>query len=101
MRFGLPEKVLQLIIDCLSGFPEIKRAVIFGSRATGKYRAGSDIDIALWIKSDNPLLTGQIAAALDELPTPYMYDVIDYKAITHLPLKTHIDCYGKELKSAK
>ncbi|MGI9280861.1 MAG: hypothetical protein ACR2PX_14735 [Endozoicomonas sp.] len=36
--------------------------------------------------------------ALDELPTPYLYDVIDYNSITHYPLKAHIDRYGRKLK---
>jgi predicted nucleotidyltransferase len=95
--FGLSVATRQHIVTCLSGFKEIKQAVIFGSRATGTYRAGSDIDIALWLTSDNPLIIGRIATALDELPTPYLFDVVDYHAISHLSLKAHIDHYGKPL----
>ncbi len=95
--FGLPETTQQQIVNCLSGFSEIKQAAVFGSRATGTYHTGSDIDIALWLTGDNPFILGQIATALDELPTPYLFDVVDYHAITHPPLKDHIDRYAKAL----
>ena len=96
--FGLPDSTRQQIICCLSGFPEVRKAVIFGSRAIGTYRPGSDIDIALWISGDDrSRLLGRVATALDELPTPYLFDVIDYQVINHLPLQAHIDHYGKTL----
>ncbi|WP_422475588.1 nucleotidyltransferase domain-containing protein [Endozoicomonas sp. ALB032] len=95
--FGLPEATLQQIIACLSGFTEISRAAIFGSRAMGTYRAGSDVDIVIWLTNDNPHTVARIAAALDELPTPYLFDVVDYGTITHEPLKAHIDNKAKPL----
>ena len=95
--FGLPDATLRRIITCLCDFQEIERAAIFGSRAIGTYRAGSDIDIALWLKGGSPLIIGRIATALDELPTPYLFDVVDYQSISHSQLKAHIDQYGKML----
>ena len=37
----------------------------------------------------------RIEAELDELETPYMFDVIDYKALTHAGIKQSIDRDGK------
>ena len=34
---------------------------------------------------------------LEELPTPYLFDVIDYRRITHPPLLEHIERVGKVL----
>lgn len=45
--FSISEKSYRLIIDVLKRFDEVDSAVIFGSRATGNYRNGSDIDLAL------------------------------------------------------
>ena len=46
--FGLAERDLAYIIAAVSEFPEIQKAVVFGSRAKGNYKKGSDIDIAIF-----------------------------------------------------
>jgi hypothetical protein len=38
-----------------------------------------------------------ITHELDELPLPYLFDVIHYDKITHDDLRTHIDRYGKSV----
>ncbi|MEW5845474.1 MAG: nucleotidyltransferase domain-containing protein [Bacteroidota bacterium] len=45
--FGISEKSYLLIIDVLKSYPEVEAAIIFGSRAKGNYKNGSDIDLAL------------------------------------------------------
>ena len=47
MRFGLSEQTLQKIIAVFKGYPNLQKAVLYGSRAKGTYRPGSDIDITL------------------------------------------------------
>jgi predicted nucleotidyltransferase len=44
---GLKPQSEKLIIQAISRHPKVERAILFGSRATGKYRPGSDVDIAL------------------------------------------------------
>lgn len=44
--FGLRENDMDIILKTIDSFNEIERAVIFGSRAMGNYRRGSDVDIA-------------------------------------------------------
>ena len=39
--------LVQYIVSSIRGFDEIKRAILFGSRAKGNFKAGSDIDIAI------------------------------------------------------
>ncbi len=48
---GLPPEDIELIVKEISAFKEIEKALVFGSRAKGNYRQGSDVDICL--KGDN------------------------------------------------
>lgn len=45
--FGLWESDLLAIRRVLEKYPEVRQALIFGSRAKGNYKPGSDVDIAL------------------------------------------------------
>lgn len=90
--FGLPERTMKELLDYFKSKPEIEKVVIYGSRAKGNYRTGSDIDFAIW--SDKEKLSG-IALELDDLPTPYMFDVTNYKTLEHEGMKNSIDRDGK------
>jgi predicted nucleotidyltransferase len=73
--------------------PEIKAVKLFGSRAKGTNGTGSDVDLALWGDVD-ALGAESIAAELDELPTPYKYDVKPFELINLRPLRDHIQRVG-------
>ncbi len=45
--YGLKQTVVEQISHVLARYPEIERAVIYGSRAKGNFKPGSDIDLAL------------------------------------------------------
>ena len=64
--FGLKQSDLQNIIDVIQQQMEIEEAIIFGSRAKGNYRAGSDIDIALKGPKVNIITTRNISYILNE-----------------------------------
>lgn len=46
--YGLLQKDIDIIIKSISLFKEIDKAVLFGSRAIGNYKKGSDVDIAIF-----------------------------------------------------
>ena len=95
--FGLTSKDIDLIIKVLRSHSDVEEAVLFGSRAMGNYKPGSDVDIALKgsLLSDT---CGDIAVELNErLPLPYQFDLVVYDDIIHEPLREHIDRYGKTL----
>lgn len=96
--FGLPENVLILLQDYFDSHPEINKVLIYGSRAMGRETPGSDIDLALFCSKD---VSGRVKQDLEDLPTPYLFDVIDYEHITHKPLREHIDRVGKILFQRK
>ena len=94
MNIGLSDKHIALIIDTLKSC-DVRRAVVFGSRAKGNWRYNSDIDIAVFGGVNTPKLSAQ----LEELPMPYKFDVVSYETINHEPLREHIDRVGIELFS--
>ncbi len=91
--FGLPQATIDLLRDYFSHIPEIEKVVIYGSRAKGEYEKGSDIDFAFFSLSEEDL-TGQLLMELDELPTPYLFNVTNYYKLKHQELKEHIDRVG-------
>lgn len=94
--FGLPENILTQLKQYFSTQPQVIKVIVFGSRAMGKESPGSDIDLAIITKGEEDI-SGKILADLEELHTPYIFDVIDYGRITHQPLREHIDRVGKLL----
>lgn len=96
-QFGIADKSYNLIINTLKAFPEIERSVIFGSRAKGTARKGSDIDIALVGEKIDYKVISKISYILNQdLPIPYKIDLIDYNSLKNKGLKAEIDEYGKE-----
>ena len=89
--FGLSAEVLAAITNCLRQFPDIVWAKIYGSRAKGNYQRGSDIDIAFSSPTD---CSADLLEALDNLPTPYLFDVTHYESLKHEDLKAHIERVG-------
>ncbi|MDR3183270.1 MAG: nucleotidyltransferase domain-containing protein, partial [Planctomycetaceae bacterium] len=48
MRYGLSEETIEKINGVLSQHTAVEKAVIYGSRAKGNYKNGSDIDLTLF-----------------------------------------------------
>lgn len=92
--FGLNESTIQTLKGYFSRILEIQTVKIYGSRAMGNYRKGSDIDLALYGNVSKDLIK-KINFEIDELNTPYMFDITDYASIQNKDLKEHIDRYGK------
>ena len=88
---GLDAKSLGLIKSCLEKYPDIVWVKIYGSRAKGNYRRGSDIDLAFSSAVNN---SAKLLGALDNLPLPYLFDVTHYESLKSQALKEHIDRVG-------
>lgn len=97
MEFGLSDQTLLKIRQVLASYPSIEKAVIYGSRAKGNYRQGSDIDLTLFGSTLDQKQCGDIEEALDELLLPYMIDLSVYDHLNHDGLKDHINRVGKVL----
>ena len=89
-RYGLPLATIEQIHGVFRQFPKIERAVLFGSRAMRKGRHNSDVDLALYGEELTAQDAIDIAAALDDLPTPYKIDISCFATLTHGKLRDHI-----------
>lgn len=94
MKWGLRESDLKLIKEIFSKFPEIQSAILFGSRAMGNFKKGSDVDIALKGNIDTTTVSRCRSILNEEIPAPYFFDVIDYASIKNKDLVEHIQEYG-------
>ena len=91
-NFGLPERTIKELINYFKRTPEISKVKLYGSRAKGTFHNGSDIDLAIW--STNETKLSSIKAELEDLPTPYRFDITNYKTLTNEALKNSIDKDG-------
>ncbi|MDR2732418.1 MAG: nucleotidyltransferase domain-containing protein [Fibromonadaceae bacterium] len=98
MRYGLSDYTLATLENIFSKYPSIKEVILYGSRAMGNYKNGSDIDISLKTDSsftfDNLLL---ISRDFDNSDMPYFVDVSIYSKINNKNLLSHIERNGKVL----
>lgn len=98
MQFGLKEEIIQAVQQVLEQNQHVDKALVFGSRAKGNYKEGSDIDLAL--KGDlNAKDVLELHGKLDALNLHYKFDLVNYKSISEPALKEHIDEVGMEMYS--
>ena len=96
--FGLKDSDLNQIRKVLQQFPEVEEAFIYGSRAIGNYRKGSDVDLALKGLQLNRDVVSRIVFILnEETLLPYFFDVLNYHTLTNQDLVDHIDRMGNLL----
>jgi len=95
-NFGIRNKSWGILLKALESYKQIDSAVIFGSRAIGNYKSGSDIDIAIYGENVNTKTALDLNAKLnEELPSPYFYDVVVPELLNNPDLVVHIDRVGK------
>jgi predicted nucleotidyltransferase len=95
---GLSEYTVKTITSILEKHAGIKTALLFGSRAKGNYREGSDIDISLITEEafgyhDLIRLSGEF----DDSNLPYFFDLNIFSQIKNDELREHINRVGKTL----
>jgi predicted nucleotidyltransferase len=93
-RHGLSEKTIAAIARVLERFPGVETALLFGSRAKGTHRHGSDIDLALVGPSLGWRTVGRIYDALDDLLLPHRFSLTVYDENTDSDIAAHIERVG-------
>jgi len=94
MIYGLKEQVIDQIIAVLAGFPQVEEAILYGSRAMGNFKPGSDIDLALKGNLLNLHVLNSISRLLNNLSIPYTVDLSIYHRIDNTDLLDHINRVG-------
>ena len=94
MKFGLNENTIEKICAVLARYPQIEQAILYGSRAKGNYKRGSDIDLTLRGTDLTLHVLYNIMDELDELLLPYTIDVSLYANISDADVRAHIERVG-------
>ena len=95
--FGLKEDRLNKIRRVLARYPQVKRAVIFGSRARGDFRPNSDIDLAVYLVDSEDKMPGGLLLEIDDAAGIYKIDVIDMLRLNNKTLRQRIEEEGVEI----
>lgn len=94
MPFGLPDTAIEAICAVFKQHQQIETVVLYGSRAKGTFKNGSDIDLALKGDPIEPSQINRIDNELDELLLPWMFDLTIYADIGNQDLIDHINRVG-------
>jgi len=95
MKFGLSDSTIAKIQHTFEKYPQVDKVIVYGSRAKGNFRPGSDFDLTLFGKELDQQKCSEIAESLDDLLLPYMIDLSIFDQLQHPDLKSHIERVGK------
>lgn len=95
MKYGLKETTIQKICVVLAHYPQVEQAVLYGSRAKGNYKNGSDIDLTLRGGADlTSRVLYRIMDEVDDLLLPYTIDLSIFDHIGDPDVIAHIQRVG-------
>jgi predicted nucleotidyltransferase len=101
VRFGLEEMVWDSLTGILSEPDNVDKIILYGSRAKGVFREGSDIDLALVGEEIEIKQILGSSERVEQLNLPWEVDLCSYGALRNQDLKNHIDRVGVELYRRK
>jgi predicted nucleotidyltransferase len=94
---GLTDEEITGIRAVFSKYQQVESVLIYGSRAMGKFKPASDIDLTLIGKGIDLSLLTKIEFDLDDLMLPYKFDVSIHDQISNAEFLDHINRVGKEI----
>lgn len=94
MKYGLNSATVDRIRSVLARFSEVDKAILYGSRAKGIHKRGSDIDLALFGRDLDASVLSRISSGLDDLLLPYKIDLSILANISNSNLLDHIERVG-------
>lgn len=95
MKFGLSSLTVSKINQVFARYPAIDTVLIYGSRAKGNYKTGSDIDLTLMGADLTYAMFIKISWELDDLLLPYTIDLSIFSKIDNADLVSHIQRVGQ------
>ena len=95
--FGLSDRDVKTLQDIFKKYPDVKNVFVFGSRAKGTYKQGSDIDLAIMNEGVQDMFIRKMKSDFEDSSLPYVVDLVNYPTLKHPELKNHIDRVGVPL----
>jgi uncharacterized protein len=96
MSNGLADRDIKTIKEIFRKYPEVSVVRLFGSRAAGTYKPGSDVDLAIMNKGASMETVCKIKGELEESSLPFLIDLVNYPDVAHREFKEHIEQVGIE-----
>lgn len=92
--FGITQNTINELKTIFNRYDSIEEVIIYGSRAKGNFREGSDIDLTLIgdVKREDLM---KIIDDIEESYIPYLFDISIYNQLSSESLKEHINRVGK------
>ncbi|WP_456088464.1 nucleotidyltransferase domain-containing protein [Parabacteroides sp.] len=94
MKYGLSDTEWNRLETVFNRYPNIERAILYGSRAKGNYKPFSDVDITLVGERLTRSELNRIVLDIDDLLLPYQFDVSIFHRLTNPDLIDHIGRKG-------
>jgi len=91
---GLPQHVLDRLRDVFRQWPQVERVILYGSRAKGNFRRGSDIDLCLVGPDLGVTDLLKLEGEIDDLLLPWKVDLSFRHLIEDPELLGHIERVG-------
>jgi len=94
---GLSDRILWDLHELFSRFPEVETVLIYGSRAKGTFRRGSDIDMAVMSTTLSDKRYTQLWSEVEALPIAFGIDLLHWDQLGNPTLKDRILREGNAL----
>jgi predicted nucleotidyltransferase len=94
--FGLQTHQIEGINNVFSQYSQIEQVILYGSRAKGTFKPGSDIDLTIIDKDLSFSDFLQIQTKLDDLLLPFKIDLSQKRKLSNAALLEHIERFGVE-----
>ena len=93
-KCGLDLKTQEKLNSVFKKYSDIKKVVLYGSRAKGNFKNGSDIDLTIYSEQTNTADLLKIMNEIDDLNLPYEVDISLFHHIDNKNLIEHIERVG-------
>ena len=93
--FGLSQKTMQTLDLIFAAEPTVEKVIVYGSRAKGNYREGSDIDLTLIAPDLQFRQLLKLQGEIEESSIPQLVDLSILSEIKNPALVDHINRVGK------
>lgn len=95
MMYGLKKEIVNDLQNIFSDFSDVEEVVIYGSRAKGNHKPGSDIDLTFKRNNLTLWIINKISLQIDDFFLPYIFDLSVFDHIDNKDLIDHIERVGQ------
>ncbi len=94
MNYGLKDNAIDQIRQVFARYPELEKVLLYGSRAKGNFKPGSDIDLTCIGEHLTQSILNKIENDIDDLLLPYTFDISILKHISNPDFIAHVNRVG-------